>query len=87
LLKICLSAGYLIYGVYGHFIDTNGLSLPGLKTPSNPNVRVLDIENFKDYLFATLYTGLFYFAKYILIAEWMESTNSIPKTEYRIKMT
>jgi hypothetical protein len=38
LLKICLSAGYLIYGVYGHFIDTNGLSLPGLKTPSNPNV-------------------------------------------------
>jgi hypothetical protein len=39
LIKICLSAGYLIYGVYGHFLDTNGISLPGLKTPSDPNVK------------------------------------------------
>ena len=39
LIKICLSAGYLIYGVYGHFLDTNGISLPGLKTPSDPNVN------------------------------------------------
>ena len=38
LIKICLSAGYLIYGVYGHFLDTNSNSLPGL-TPSDPNVN------------------------------------------------
>lgn len=79
--------GFMIIGVYGHFIKAESIRLPGLAPPKNPNLRVLDIDSFKDWVFATLYTGIFYFAKYYFLSTWLENTNSMPKNEYRLKMT
>jgi lathosterol oxidase len=71
--------------VLAHFTDLP-LSLPGLKIPSNLNVAVLQIENFADWVYASLYVLVFYTFKFLALGGVLELTNPIPKTNYRTYM-
>lgn len=70
--------GYLVTTALAQFTDI--ISLPGLKPPKNVHIKVMDIENFTDYGWGTLYTALFYFFIYFVIGGILEYTNPIPKT-------
>lgn len=84
-LQVIFSFCFLVGTTLAHFTDLP-ISLPGLKIPSNPNVRVLDIETFGDWVWASVYVGLFYVFKFLAFGGLLEITNPIPKTEYRSKM-
>lgn len=46
IIYVMLASAYMIIGVYGHFINTSTLRLPGLSPPKDHNLRVLDIDCF-----------------------------------------
>jgi lathosterol oxidase len=86
LLKMLFGFGFLITTTFAHFTDLP-FQIPGLKIPKNPHVRVLEIDNFYDFLWATLYVGLFYFAIFLGFGGVLEYTNPIPKNEFRWQTT
>jgi lathosterol oxidase len=63
------------------------ITIPGLKIPSSYDTRVLEIDTFLDFIWATLYIGVFNYCIYLGVGSALEFTNPIPKTEYRQTMT
>ncbi|KAL4432996.1 hypothetical protein ABPG74_005369 [Tetrahymena malaccensis] len=83
--QVVFSLCFMIGTTLAHFTELP-IKIPGLKIPSNPSVRVLDIETFEDWAWASFYVGMFYVFKFLLVGGVLEITNPIPKTQYRTKM-
>ena len=67
--------------------NIKGNGLPYLPPIENPFVNVLPIHNFTEFLWATLFVGIFYYVTYFIVGGILEYTNPFPKNELRLKNT
>lgn len=58
---------------------------PGMSFHKNLNLKLLHFDTWTNYWLTTLWVGIFYMSKYVLVGYLLEVTTPIPQTEYRRK--